>query len=169
MKTWAGVVCLLIGMAAVEYEPEYREFIRSQNTPAWILEVFSEQQLDERYGFSTQINPFYLRGDFDGDAEPDVAILVHEKVSGKQGIAIVHHATKKVHVVGAASKLGNGGDDFSWMDVWCVYRKGPVYRGIDEDAPPELSAEAIYVAKSESSSAIIYWDGQEYRWYQQGD
>jgi len=32
-----------------------------------------------------------------------------------------------------------------------------------------LKGSALYVEKSEAASAIIYWTGKEYKWYQQGD
>jgi hypothetical protein len=65
--------------------------------------------------------------------------------------------------------LGNAGDDFSWMDAWYVFQRGPVRRGADEKAPPKLRGDALMVSKSESASALIYWNGKNYAWYQQGD
>jgi hypothetical protein len=44
-----------------------------------------------------------------------------------------------------------------------------VGRGADQKKPPVLRGDALYVEKTESASAIIYWDGSTYRWYQQGD
>lgn len=57
------------------------------------------------------------------------------------------------------------------MDAWDVYDKGIVYHGMDEDEtnPPVLIGDAIDVAETEAASALIYWDGKQYRWYQQGD
>ena len=169
MKRSAGLICLLIGMAAIENECGELGFVQRQNVPQWVREAFSEQQLDSKYAFSTRINPFYLRGDFDGDGDPDVAIFVYEKTSQKVGIAIVHHGTRKIHIVGAGTRLGNVRDDFTWLDIWHVFPNGPVSQGVDQGPPPELLAEAIYIEKSESFSAILYWSGQEYQLYGQGD
>ena len=36
--------------------------------------------------------------------------------TGKLGIAIVHGATGEVTIFGAGIAIGNGGDDFEWMD-----------------------------------------------------
>ena len=121
------------------------------------------------YSLSTRLNPFLLHGDFDGDDRLDVALLVSRHVSGAHGIAILHSGSTRPVVVGAGHALGNGGDDFSWMDAWSVYPKGPVHRGVDQAAPPQLRGDALVVEKLESASAIIYWDGTAYRWYQQGD
>jgi hypothetical protein len=72
-------------------------------------------------------------------------------------------------ILGAGSPLGSHGDDFSWMDVWSVYSRGTVERGAVEEAPPRLRGDALLVEKSESASAILYWNGKTFRWYQQGD
>jgi FG-GAP repeat len=60
------------------------------------------------------MNPSYLEGDFNGDGKTDVAVSNKERASGKLGIVIVHGATGKVPILGAG--IGNGGDDFEWMD-----------------------------------------------------
>jgi hypothetical protein len=55
------------------------------------------------------------------------------------------------------------------MDVWQVYPRGPVEEGVEAGPPPKLRGEALLVEKSESASALIYWNGKRYVWYQQGD
>lgn len=55
------------------------------------------------------------------------------------------------------------------MDIWKVYTGKKMELGVGEEKPVNLNANAIYVAKSESSSAVIYWTGAKYKWYQQGD
>jgi hypothetical protein len=51
------------------------------------------------------------------------AVLVQERSTGKLGIAIVHSPTGKVTILGAGIGVGNGGDNFEWMDSWQVYSK----------------------------------------------
>jgi hypothetical protein len=34
---------------------------------------------------------------------------------------------------------------------------------------PPLIGGALLVEKMDSASAIVFWDGKEYQWYQQGD
>ena len=65
--------------------------------------------------------------------------------------------------------LGNGGDDFGWMDAWHVYEKGKVEQGASEGKPPKLKGDAIMAIKTESASGLIYWNGKKFDWYQQGD
>lgn len=40
--------------------------------------------LSQNYVPDERINPFYLRGDFDGDGSPDYAILVISKRTGRK-------------------------------------------------------------------------------------
>ena len=139
------------------------------NTPQWVMELVDKWQFDRTYRFTTRLNPYYLRGDFNGDGRPDFAVLIERLSDKKQGIAIFHFGEPTIRVVGAGRPLNDGLDDFSWMDVWQVYPRGPVGQGVEEGPPPRLRGEALWVEKSESSSAIIYWNGQKYVWYQQGD
>jgi hypothetical protein len=142
---------------------------QSWNIPEVVTRLFKKQGIASQFDISLELNPFYLRGDFDGDGKPDIAVLVREKNTRKIGIAICNSQGNKVVVVGAGRKCGNGSDDFVWMDVWAVYPKGSVRMGVGERSVPVLRGEALYVAKSESCSALIYWNGKDYVWYQQAD
>jgi hypothetical protein len=139
------------------------------NTPDWVLELVGKKQFDRTYRFIARLNPYYLRGDFNGDGRPDMAVLIERLSDKKQGIAIFHFGESTIRVVGAGRALNNGEDEFSWMDAWQVWPKMPVGQGVEEGPPPKLRGEALYVEKTESASAIIYWNGQKYLWYQQGD
>jgi hypothetical protein len=144
------------------------DFLTAASLAPEIRAVF-EKQLLKRYQISTHINPFYLHGDFDGDGQTDTALLIKDRSSGKIGIAILHGKAHRIAVVGAGRPLDTAGDDFSWMDAWYVFQRGPVRRGADEKAPPKLRGDALMVSKSESASALVYWNGKSYAWYQQGD
>jgi hypothetical protein len=139
------------------------------NVPEAIERAISKGPLAKDYEVSFHVNPFYLRGDFNGDGEVDVAVLVKQRSTGKLGIAIVHGGTSKVAILGAGAPLGNGGDDFDWMDYWQVYPKGRVTQGTDETTVPRLHGDALLVGKSEAASGLIHWDGKRYVWFQQGD
>jgi hypothetical protein len=125
--------------------------------------------LAKKYEVSFSMNPFYLRGDFNGDGKIDVAVLVKQRSTGKSGIAIVHGGTSKVTILGAGTDIGNGGDDFEWMDTWQIYSKTRVASGGDGKNVPHLRGDALLVGKSEAASALIYWNGRRYVWLQQGD
>jgi hypothetical protein len=126
----------------------------AEELPAWAVKVFNEK-LSNRYELVQKLEPSFYVGDFDGDGALDVALLIKERATTKIGIAIIEGKGRKIKIVGAGKPFGNGGDDFSWMDVWSVRHTGKVDR--------------LYIAKNESASAVIYWDGSKYRWQQEGD
>jgi hypothetical protein len=99
----------------------------------------------------------------------DIAVLVTERSSGKVGIAVVHGSTGKVTILGAGIRIGNGGDDFEWIDSWQVYSKTHEAHASGETTIARLSGDALLVEKSEAASALIYWNGKRYVWSQQGD
>jgi hypothetical protein len=136
--------------------------------PEVINRAVTNGLLAKEYELSFRLNPFYLRGDFNGDGKADIAFLVKQRSTGKLGVAIIHSATDKVTVLGAGIAIGNGGDDFEWIDSWQVYSKG---RAAQEarGSVPHLRGDALLVGKSEAASALIYWNGKRYVWLQQGD
>jgi len=97
------------------------------------------------------VNPSYLDGDFNGDGKIEVAVLVKQRSTGKLGIAIIHGGTGKVAILGAGNGIGNGGDDFEWMDYWQLYPKGRT----SETTAPQLRGDALLVGKSEAASTLI--------------
>jgi hypothetical protein len=110
------------------------------------------------YALDPRLNPYYLRGDFDGDGRPDTALLVKHKASGKTGIAIVHGGATPVAVLGAGKAFGNGGDEFSWADAWYVVPD-----------PAKAGAEALAIVRTESGGGLAHWNGKRYVWQQHGD
>lgn len=144
------------------------DYVLAASLPPAVAEALRDNPKTARYKITTRINPYYVQGDFNGDGKVDTALLIEEKAGGKAGIAFVL-GRKKVAIVGAGEAIGNGGDDFDWMDAWYVYQKGKVQMGADENAPPTLKGDALLAMKAESASGLIYWNGSGFAWYQQGD
>jgi hypothetical protein len=119
------------------------------------------------YEIVADINPFYLRGDFDGDKVMDYAVVIKARAGGKKGIAICHGNGSAMKVLGAGEKFV--WDDNFGFDAWQVYGKRAVSRGPEEAKPPKLTGEAILVIWEEKATGLIYWDGIKYRWYHQDD
>lgn len=140
---------------------------QSTDIPESVIKVFKSSGLDRQFEFSSRLRPSYLSGDFDGDSKLDVAILVRQKSSGKIGIAVCHSSNGKVVFIGAGTEVGNGGDNFDWMDTWSVTPKADARKKIGRAAL--LKGDTLHVEKSESASALIYWNGRRYVWYQVGD
>ena len=159
------IVCVVIGVSA----QEFHSAPLGDNDLDSIRAAIAKTDLIARYELACRMEPCSLRADFNGDRRPDLAVLIREKVSGKIGIGILHSGSTKAHIVGAGRPCGNGGDNFDWMDVWSVYSKKRVEAGADSGRAPVLRGAAILAERSESASAIIYWTGRRYAWYQQGD
>jgi hypothetical protein len=138
------------------------------NIPVAVRRAIANGSLAKGYEVSFHLKPFYLPGDFNGDGKADIAVLVKQRSTGKLGIAIINAATDKVTILGAGTAIGNGGDDFEWMDSWQVYSKGRVAQEA-EGSVLHLRGDALLVSKSEAASALIYWNGKRYAWFQQGD
>ena len=149
---------------------DYINLVWNSNMPDDLRDFYDQEKIRTTYKINRDLNPFYLRGDFNGDKKTDYALAVIESKTDKKGILIYHPATKKYFLAGAGKSIPNGhGDDYPWMDAWEVSDEKIVEQGVTDLKPPKLIGEAILVQKLESSSGLIYWDGKEYSWYHQGD
>lgn len=135
--------------------------------PAWAAKPWAAAAAANHLELFGGINPFFQRGDFDGDGKFDLAILVRGKSSGKIGILFLHRSARPA-LIGAGRSFGNGGDDFAWMDLWSVEDRSTTLRGRD-NAPSTVRMEALVVAKEGSASARIAWRNGKYSWQQLGD
>jgi hypothetical protein len=136
------------------------------NIPEVVQRAVTNGSLAKGYDVSFHLIPSYLQGDFNGDGNVDVAVLVKQRATGKLGIAIVHGGMGKATILGAGIAIGNGSDDFEWMDTWEVRSKNDV---IASTSAPGLLGDALFVGKREAASALIYWNGKRYVWLQEGD
>jgi hypothetical protein len=167
MKIFLYILILIPSI--VLCQRDYDQWVQEQNVPQDIIKSFHESSIDTLLAFSFHLNPFYLRGDFDADGKVDYAVMIKHRKNGKHGIAICHSSNKQVFIIGAGRTFGNGDDDFKWIDVWFVSKKLSEFKSHWEDNALSMIAEGIVIDKSESSSAMIYWDGKEFKWYQLSD
>ena len=137
--------------------------------PDAVKKALTNGPVGKKYALSFQTKPSYLEGDFNDDGKMDVAVLVKERSSGRIGLAIINSTTGKVTILGAGLAIGNGGDDFEWMDSWQLYSKTRAAHAAGKSSVPHLHGDALLVEKSEAASALIYWNGKRYGWSQQGD
>jgi uncharacterized alpha/beta hydrolase family protein len=159
------------GQTTEQNEKEiYTQLVFESNLPDNLYEFYNQERIRAAYKINRDLNPFYLRGDFDGDKNTDYALAVIQSKTNYKGFLIYHPSTKKYFLIGAGKSIPEGyGEDYSMIDAWEVYDRKIVGQGVTELKPPKLTGEAILVQKLESSSGLIYWDGKEYKWYQQGD
>lgn len=113
------------------------------------------------------LKPEALISDFDGDFTQEVTVPIVRTKDGKRGLAICIGG--RLHLVGLDKAI----DDlepayFEKVDGWVLVPAGPVNPG-PEGKPPVLQGQAILLAKDDSSSVMLYWDGRRFRAYWQGD
>jgi len=138
----------------------------SADVPEVIKKAIANGSLPKKFELDYRVHPFYLGGDFTGDGKLDVAALIKQGSTGKIGIAVIDGATQKITILGAGTAIGNGGDDFEWMDTWKIYPRDQM---ANRTSLPKFRGDALLVSKSEAASALIYWNGKHYVWLQQGD
>jgi hypothetical protein len=114
-------------------------------------------------------NPYYLRGDFDGDGTPDYALQVRS-VRGGRGV-LVCAGNGSIFLLGA----GIGGSRFSDMphdnflaSQWEVFTKEDVtalgaFQSNVPHSAPATRGEAVAMIWEDGIS-LIYWDGARFRW-----
>lgn len=174
MKLLLTFIALVSGSLAQDYSQ-----IVTWSLPDAVGTRFKNARIFEKYKLSERVNPFYLRGDFDGDGKPDYAVLVKAKADGKTRLAICLSIHAGVDVVGpgglnlhvGTQKDGYEIPDFDWLDAWQVRPKLKLIPN-DFNEPEDIrkmAGEALLVEKTESASALVYWDGSKFRWYQLSD
>ena len=113
----------------------------SYNVPDPVRADLSRPGFDRRYKLIADLNPFYLRGDFDGDGLPDYAFLVTDS-SSQRGIAVWLSSRPKARfqILGAGIPFQYGSGKSANLDfnTWQVYGKRVVEQGASEEKPPRL-------------------------------
>jgi hypothetical protein len=148
---------------------DYKIFVFESNLPDELNHFYSQEIIKNAYSIRMDLNPFFLKGDFDGDKKQDYALSIVERKTNKKGILICHTGTNRHYIIAAGKPLNNGSDDYNWMDAWKVYPHKNVEMGVGEEEKITLTGEAILAMKLESGSGLIYWTGKNYKWYQQSD
>jgi hypothetical protein len=141
--------------------------IRYQNIPQWVRQSFLDQKLNSRYVIAFRdIRPLYLRGDFNGDGQVDIALLLQKKTPNQPkpaaAMAVFHGGTREVKIV-------EGQDLLVADDIWKVMSREEMSQSLPVYSQVKLRGEGIIMGKFQSSSQLIYWDGQQYRSLQTSD
>ena len=135
--------------------------------PSWAEQMWLTLSQSSNLQLSTRLNPCMWQGDFNGDGRADLAFLVAHTGNKKEGIAFLLQGRKPL-VVGAGTDFGNGGDDFSWMDLCYVEGRGTKH-GTYKGESVSLQSDGLVVAKESSASALIYLRKGKLQWCQYGD
>lgn len=119
---------------------------------------------------STTVNPFYLRGDFNGDGRPDYAVTVKGKKSGRLRMLVCTEA-KGVFLLGRegdSRAFSDMPDDNFFSPNWMVYTRPEVVQltKYNSNVPKTATTqrgEAIAMIWEDGVS-LIYWDGKRFQW-----
>src|SRR5262249_40681465 len=115
-RFFLSLILVFIGATASAQVDEY-------NLPSAVQQCLNNEQQNDLV-LSGRINPFFLRGDFNGDGKMDFAVLVVQRVTGKQGIAICLTGERSPIVIGAgrmfALEGGKQFDDLKSFDAWKI-------------------------------------------------
>src|SRR5436305_9138969 len=79
------IVGAMVGLLLLALFAGADETDLSYNIPAQV-ERCMKDGLDAKYRIDTSVNPFYLRGDFDGDGKMDDLVRIASKQSKKGGL-----------------------------------------------------------------------------------
>ena len=116
------------------------------------------------------INPFYLRGDFDGDGRPDHAIQARLPSKGGSGV-VVCSSNGTVFLLGSGiggKAFSDKPDDRFLARHWEVFTPQDVrgLRAFTQNVPrPVRSVASESIAMVwEDGIGLIYWDGKRFRW-----
>jgi hypothetical protein len=131
------------------------EWLARMSLPRWVDSVIGPLLLNGKYNLRLRVNPFFQTGDFDNDRRMDAAVFALDGASGKEGILLLRRSRPTTVFIGMGHPFGNGGDDFTWLDIWRV--------------EPGPAGDQLVVEKSESASGAIAWDGRGFRWTQLSD
>jgi len=129
----------------------------SESVPEDVLNAFKTISFWKQYKIDYGINPFYLRGDFDGDTKPDFAVLCVRKTDQARFVAIVLSRPHKTVFVAL--------DPDKVMAGWEVFAKSvirpPGYDGAKD--PPKLMGDGIILRFS--ITVLLFWDGTRFTTY----
>jgi hypothetical protein len=141
------------------------------NLPDWVCEAAYDAKLHTKYSVYSRIKPFFIAADLNGDRKLDAAVWVTERRTQKRGLAIFHRGNERPIILAAGTPWGERGDDFSYVDKWSVIPRGQPIISDHEEGGEEvrLEADALILIRSERASFAVFWNGKEYKSYQQSD
>ena len=157
-------------------QTDYNYWALEQKVPSWASKVYNDLKLNDSLKFSEFVNPFYFEVDFNGDSNLDIAILIENMKTTEKGILIIHGQTNKFFILGAGNEFNGKMQDFSWLEVWKIYRSSNSHEltykengDIDGSKEIKVHNPCLELIKLEASSGLIYWNGKKYCWAQTSD
>lgn len=138
-------------------------------TPAEVDGCLASVKLGEPFDLETSINPFYLRGDLDGNGLVDYAILIRGRTSKLRGVVICKDSKQPFTfgpVAKLATPLSSFDDDNFITHRWVIATKEFTKANFDHGGrkiSAKAQGESVLFVFEGSRGVTIYWDGRNFR------
>src|SRR5581483_5756762 len=73
---------------------------QTNHLPSWFMNVYHKKGLDKKYALASFLKPSFQQADFNGDASPDIAVLMVDKQTKRRGILLIHNKTNDYFIFG---------------------------------------------------------------------
>lgn len=172
----------LVLLSAVIAQPDaqeiYDRMLRAFD-PALLQEAEARGLYDrETLPVVRTMNPFYIRGDFNGDGELDLAFWVQNPETQQRGVAILHSTLERLYVFGAGQPRpdpqGTAPNEL-WVDAWHLIPAGQMEGhpygdvpevGVVDGEPFTFERETLEFVHLGKSAFVFYWaDGQYWEFW----
>jgi len=134
--------------------------------PEVMARCLAAEPLKDVVNVPRTINPFYLRGDFDGDGKPDYA-FEGSLVQKRQAVVVVCLGNGTSSVLGGTYKFSDRENDHYFGTAWMVCNSSEIRTMIrpSDRVPRNLGSrrESILMLWDDLAG-LIYWDGRKFRW-----
>lgn len=162
---------LLVQLLVIIYMHAWQEKDPVVSMPSHVYAVMTDSKLFSQVKVNKTQNPFYLRGDFDGDGLPDYAVAICGLKTGNPGILIIT-SRSKIFVLGADNpKEYLGLPSSKWFTSdWEVFTRKDASKLFDEKEegrytptiPIRPKGEVIGILHNEQF-CTIYWNGKDFQ------
>ncbi len=128
----------------------------------------------EAYPVLRAMNPFFLRGDFNGDGEQDLAFWVQNRKTNQRGVAIVHSTLEQLFMFGAGkprpAPLAEAASEIR-VDAWHLVPAGDIEShpytdipevGVVSGQPFTFKRETLEFIHLGKSAFVFYWAKGQY-------
>lgn len=176
-STLAALVLLVLPLAAGAQnlaEELYESLLRTVDPD--LIQRAEELGLYDRDALPVlrAMNPFFIRGDFNGDGALDVAFWVQNRGTGERGVAIVHSTLDRMYLFGAGQPHPNapvGSSTEVSVDAWHLVPRGRTEAhpfgdvpeiGVSEGVPFTFERETLEFVHLGKSAFVFYWANGRY-------
>ena len=119
----------------------------------------------QRIAIDVAVNPFYVRGDFDGDGRMDVAIraMWEKPENGRLAVCMGSGHNAVVGTAGSAKTrpFSSMPHDRFWGTSWEIVDRSKAQSWSSRKLAIKGEAIAMHW---ETESGLVYWDGANLRW-----